>query len=137
MFWFVAIFMHRADRDQIRSKEESSEKAEPERRMKRRIKKRNFLKELKLKIERFFFLGERNRNKEKQFTLYNIEGCFMFLNSIVILYVMKLNDQLITANTWCNRKFLFHTIIDSWDEKKSICNNISIDIVLVFHFSSI
>lgn len=86
---------------EIRSdrKKKVLEKAEPERRIKRRNKKRNFLKELKLKIERFFFLGERNRNKEKQFTLYNIEGCFIFLNSIVILFVMKLNDQLITANT--------------------------------------
>ena len=90
--------MHRADRDQIRSKEESSEKAEPERRMKRRIKSEIF-KRIKLKIERFFFLGNVTETKEKQFTLYNIEGCFIFLNSIVILFVMKLNDQLITANT--------------------------------------
>ena len=54
--------MHRADRDQIRSKEESSEKAEPERRIKEEIKTK-FLKELKLKIERFFFLGNVTETK--------------------------------------------------------------------------
>ena len=59
--------MHRADPDQIRSKEESSEKAEPERRIKRRNKTK-FFKRIKTKNRTLFLFGERNRNKEKQFT---------------------------------------------------------------------